>query len=134
MRTVQCASVDASQCRQIHFEVEFEFQGKIYFMIFHIYSRLKFKKIQWCLKINTSSSIALKNKLVLHCTEVRFANFQSGKFTTDIVVNPPERKLAKHTSVHCTGFSHSAVFWDCEKVGSNDFRTKCTQCLSLCFY
>ena len=80
-------------------------------MIFHIYSRLKFKKIQWCLKINTSSSIALKNKLVLHCTEVRFANFQSGRFTTGIVVNPSERKLAKRTSVHCTAGSCMVQFF-----------------------
>ena len=36
-------------------------------------------------------------------TEVRFASFHSGAFITAIVVNPPERKLAKRTSVHCTG-------------------------------
>ena len=30
-----------------------------------------------------------------HCTEVRFASFLSGGFITAIVVNPPERKLAK---------------------------------------
>ena len=29
------------------------------------------------------------------CTEVRFASFLSGGFITTIVVNPPERKLAK---------------------------------------
>ena len=34
-----------------------------------------------------------------HCTEVRFASFLSGGFITAIVVNPPERKLAKRTSV-----------------------------------
>ena len=33
-------------------------------------------------------------------TEVRFASFLSGGFTTVIVINPPERKLAKHTSIH----------------------------------
>ena len=33
--------------------------------------------------------------------EVRFATFQAGGFITAIVVNPPERKLAKRTSVHC---------------------------------
>ena len=32
-------------------------------------------------------------------TEVRFASFLSGEFITVIVVNPPERKLAKCTSV-----------------------------------
>ena len=36
-----------------------------------------------------------------HCTEVRFASFLSGGFTTTAVINPPERKLAKHTSVYC---------------------------------
>ena len=34
--------------------------------------------------------------------EVRFASFLSGGFTTGAVINPPERKLAKRTSVHCT--------------------------------
>ena len=36
-----------------------------------------------------------------HCTEVRFDSFLSGGFTTMAVINPPERKLAKGTSVHC---------------------------------
>ena len=35
-----------------------------------------------------------------NCTEVRFASFLSGGFITAILVNPPERKLAKRTSVH----------------------------------
>ena len=34
-----------------------------------------------------------------HCTEVRFASFQSGGFITVIVVNPPESKLEKRTYV-----------------------------------
>ena len=34
-----------------------------------------------------------------HCTEVRFASFFSGGFITMAVTNPPERKLAKRTSV-----------------------------------
>ena len=33
------------------------------------------------------------------CTQVRFASFLSGGFTTMAVINPPERKLAKRTSV-----------------------------------
>ena len=33
------------------------------------------------------------------CTEVRFASFLSGGFITAIVVNPPERKVTKRTSV-----------------------------------
>ena len=40
--------------------------------------------------------------LPLH-TEVRYASFLSGGFITAIVVNPPESKLAKRTSVHCGG-------------------------------
>ena len=39
---------------------------------------------------------------VLHCTEVRFVSFLSGGFTIMAVINPPERKLAKRISVHCT--------------------------------
>ena len=35
------------------------------------------------------------------CTEVRFASFLSGGFTTMTVMNPPEKKLEKRTSVHC---------------------------------
>ena len=46
--------------------------------------------------INKSSLIKLR-----HCPEVRFASFFSGGFITAIVVNLPERKLAKSTSVHC---------------------------------
>ena len=34
-------------------------------------------------------------------TEMRFASFLSGGFITVIVVNPPEKKLAKRTSVQC---------------------------------
>ena len=35
-----------------------------------------------------------------YCTEVRFASFLSGGFITAIAVKPPERKVAKRTSVH----------------------------------
>ena len=41
------------------------------------------------------------NTNVLQCAEVRLASFLSGVFITATVVNPPERKLAKRTSVHC---------------------------------
>ena len=41
-----------------------------------------------------------QSKINSRCTEVRFASFFSGGFTTMIVINPPERKLAKRTSVH----------------------------------
>ena len=33
------------------------------------------------------------------CTEVRFASFLSGGFITMVVINPPERKVTKCTSV-----------------------------------
>ena len=36
-----------------------------------------------------------------HYTEVRFASFLSGGFTTMTIINQPERKLAKRTSVQC---------------------------------
>ena len=35
------------------------------------------------------------------CKEVRFASFLSGRFTTKAVMNPPENKLEKRTSVQC---------------------------------
>ena len=40
------------------------------------------------------------NIQIYHCSYVRFASFLSGGFITAIVVNPPESKLAKRTSVH----------------------------------
>ena len=42
---------------------------------------------------------ACSKNLSMHCKEVRFASFFSGEFITVIVVNPPERKLAKRISV-----------------------------------
>ena len=44
-----------------------------------------------------STSCKKENEL----TEVFFASFLSGEFITAIVVNPPERKLPKRTSVEC---------------------------------
>ena len=38
--------------------------------------------------------------VAVHCTEVWCASFFPGGFLTAIVVNPPERRLAKRTSVH----------------------------------
>ena len=40
-------------------------------------------------------------KMTSLCTEVCFASFLSGVFIAAIVVNPPEKKLAKRTSVLC---------------------------------
>ena len=45
-----------------------------------------------------------------HCTEVHFASLFSCWFITAIVVNPPERKLAKRTSVQCCSKSTSSSF------------------------
>ena len=39
-----------------------------------------------------------------HCTEVHLNSFLSGGFITAIVVNPPERKLEKRISVHCSTY------------------------------
>ena len=51
---------------------------------------------------NYSTNIHLVTEtLTSHCTEVRFASFLSGGFTTMAVINPPERKLAKRISVKC---------------------------------
>ena len=41
------------------------------------------------------------NQSLYQYTEVCFASFLSGGFITAIVVNLPERKLAKRTSVRC---------------------------------
>ena len=50
--------------------------------------------VKRCVKLFFAWPITIK------CTEVRFASFLSGGFTTMPVINPPERKLAKRTSVH----------------------------------
>ena len=42
-----------------------------------------------------------KVHLNTQCTEVRFASWLSGGFTTMAVINLPKSKLAKRTSVHC---------------------------------
>ena len=44
-------------------------------------------------------SAFLWNWTFTHCTEVRFANFLSGGFTTMAEINPSETKQAKRTSV-----------------------------------
>ena len=50
---------------------------------------------------------------VLQCTEVHFVSFFSGGFINAIVVNPPERKLAKRTSVQWGEiFSEGAFLFD----------------------
>ena len=60
--------------------------------------------------MNFSWTSKLKYKFD-HCTEVRFAIFLSGGFTTMAVINPPERKLAKRTSVHCTDQKATLIYF-----------------------
>ena len=45
----------------------------------------------------------------VQCTKVGFDSFLSGGFITAIVVNSPEMKQAKRTSVHCMQRSNSAA-------------------------
>ena len=40
-----------------------------------------------------------------HSTVVHFASFLPGGFTTMAVINPPESKLAKRTSVQCSVYT-----------------------------
>ena len=47
-----------------------------------------------------ATSAMVVGRICSHCTEVRFASFLSGGFTTMAVMNPPEKKLEKRTSVH----------------------------------
>ena len=54
-------------------------------------------------------SLSIKRKIIymhvifltasMQCTKVHFASFLSGELTTTAVINPPEKKLAKRTSV-----------------------------------
>ena len=46
-----------------------------------------------------ASSLLFKLALDIQSKEVRFSSFLSGGFTTMAVINPPESKLAKRTSV-----------------------------------
>ena len=51
--------------------------------------------------VSLKIGLAIMNSVrTLHGTEVRFGSFLSGGFITAIVVNPPESKLEKRTSVH----------------------------------
>ena len=52
-------------------------------------------------EINTIHKITHVVHAKLNTAEVHLASFLSGRFTTMAVINLPEKKLAKHTSVHC---------------------------------
>ena len=60
--------------------------------------------------------------LTVQWTEVRFTSFLSGGFITAIVVNPPERKLAKRTSVQWCSFEDKGPLGSgvdfCSKISS----------------
>ena len=59
----------------------------------------------------------------VHCTEVRFV-----RLITTIVVNPPERKPAKRTSVHCSGLIsyHFFIFFQVPQTSLNYVIEKCS--------
>ena len=54
-------------------------------------------------------------------TEVCFASFLSGGFTTMAVINPPERKLTQRTSLF-NGLSSIELRTLCRDVGSEEAR------------
>ena len=47
----------------------------------------------------------------MHSAEVRFASLLSDGFTTVAVINPPEKKLAKRTSVQWFGIKKNLTVW-----------------------
>ena len=59
-------------------------------------------------KLKISLHVSVPN----YCTEVRFASFFSGGLITAIVVFPPERKLAKRTSVDRSTARDFMVFFE----------------------
>ena len=65
---------------------------------------------------NSNTKMEVSHAVGVHnYTKVQFASFLSGWFITALVVNPPERKLAKCTSVNCwvlySGVSNSRTLW-----------------------
>ena len=69
----------------------------------------------------------MNNEFFKH-REVRFARFLSGGFTTMAVLNPPERKLAKRTSVQWgegTYFSFYCTLF-CSFIGTSKLAVKFT--------
>ena len=77
--------------------------------VLHLTFRLELFEVN-SKNLHFSTKFYFYKSLITHCTEVHFASFLSGGFITAIVVNPPERKLAKRTTVHCsTAVQCSAV-------------------------
>ena len=67
---------------------------RIFVTYFLVYSWSGYELLEFC------------RKKINQLTKVKFASFQSGAFVTVIVVNPPESKLAKRTSVQLAGVPH----------------------------
>ena len=67
-----------------HIRVKNFFTGSF----FVLQNFLSFKKV-----------LNVKDVYFVECTEVCFVSFLSGEFTTMAVINPPEKKLAKSTSM-----------------------------------
>ena len=66
---------------------------------------IKIFKYDNCIKFSKTFQCAMHTLLYYtaqHCTEVHFANFLSGGFTTMAEINPPERKRAN--APLCIGF------------------------------
>ena len=85
--------------------------------------------LDFCWKIKSKSTEKILDqklcKTLNHCTEVRFAGFLSSRFITAIVVNPPERKLAKRTSVKWSKFSEQKLgFFSKVRMLKNTFNKK----------
>ena len=67
--------------------------------------------------VDVSVNLALiKLNLNHFCTEVRFDSFLSNGFITMAVINPPERILAKRTSVYCCIMTRGIPCWSLWKL------------------
>ena len=73
-----------------------------YFSLGHLCPKISKRHKHFLGSVHTSHYTA-------QCTEVRFASFFSGGFTTMAVINPPENKLAKYTSVLWCVFNNSSL-------------------------
>ena len=81
----------------------------------------------WWLPFFQLKTIPLQ-RYATQLTEVLFASFFPVGFITAIVINPPERRLAKRTSVQCTVlFQELPIFWYYNAV----LVEMCLMCLSL---
>ena len=70
----------------------------------------KFKEYFQELMNNPNYYLSNQSKELKQCTEVCFASFLSGGFTTMAVMNPLERILAKRTSKQCNMYLVHVVY------------------------